>query len=75
MEPDSATAWQSQDGPTMRAHRREAIARDPHTNTTRRRAKTVPIRRLHRVGVAASGKARDGVPHSALDAGGDTTGR
>ncbi len=60
---------------TSRAHRREAIARDPHTIATRRRAKTVPIRRLRRVGVAASGKARDGVPHSALDAIGDTTGR
>ena len=38
----------------MRAHRREAIARDPHTVTTRQRDKTVPICRLHRVGVAAS---------------------
>ena len=39
---------------TRRAHRREAIARDPTTVATRRRNKTVPIWRLRRGGVAAS---------------------
>ena len=45
---------EANDDTTMRAHRREAIARDPTTVATRRRNKTVPIWRLRRGGVAAS---------------------
>ncbi len=73
VEPDSARAWRSQD-----AHHEEGTpSRGYRPRPPRLRHADGP--RLSRsvgftVGVAASGKARDGVPHSALDAGGDITG-
>ena len=74
VEPDSATAWRSQNG----LHEEGTPSRGYRQRPPRLRHADGP--RLSRsdgftVGVAASGKARDGVPHPARDARGDSAGR